>query len=435
MYVIRLNEPLNHERHKMKISVEVHFHSVFVFLWSVTCWGKMSMQGRNTQLIGGSTLESIEVIRNQSKLFRGECARLIEESSKACKRLQVDDNERLDHRVRDIQFVKKELELKLEENISETDGLIALQDRVTKAVETCKGPLRVTVLCMDERNKRHPSEKLHDEVSKELVKEGELTKGVMSLLQRVVKQITEQIRLNQTAKFDLEQDLKEKYEAHHLDTSCATMTPHSLNNTQMLNPTTVPPSSPLTLVEWERSSDFNIAKAEQQKTNSVALRALVESLLAQTAADMQKQFQATSTALQQNVQQIKSAKSQMEEQLTKVLSEFASQQKIRDDLQVAITENEHFLSLAQARLELRKQRPAKERCHDPAQSQLLAEVGQLTNQISKLHETVAESEEQQRALVRCQLELQQNIEVKANLLYVDEVICNQHRAPTVIHNF
>ncbi|XP_061924574.1 tektin-1 isoform X2 [Entelurus aequoreus] len=335
----------------------------------------MSVQGRNTQLIGGSTLDSIEVIRNHSTLFRGECMRLIEESSKSCKRLQDDDSEKLDHRVRDIQFVKKELELKLEENILETDRLFALQDRVVKAIEMCKEPFRVTVLCLNERNKRHPSEKLCDDVSKELVKEAELAKGVMSILQRVVKQIAEQTRLNQASKFDLEQDLKEKYEAQHLDASCASMTPHSLNNTQtVLNPKTVPPSSTVTPGEWERSSDFNIAKAERQKTNSVSLRALVESLLAQTAADMQQQFQATSAALQLNVLHIKTVKSQMEEQLTKVLSEFASQQKNREDLQVAITENEHFLSLAQARLDLRQQRPAKERCHDPAQTQLLTEA-------------------------------------------------------------
>ncbi|XP_061775451.1 tektin-1 [Nerophis ophidion] len=396
----------------------------------------MSVQGRSTQLIGGSTLDSIEVIRNHSTLFRGECMRLIEESSKSCKRLQDDDSEKLDHRVRDIQFVKKELELKLEENILETERLFALQDRVVKAIEMCKEPFRVTVLCLNERNKRHPSEKLRDDVSRELVKEAELAKGVVSILERVVNQIAEQTRLNQASKFDLEQDLKEKYEAQHLDASCASMTPHSLNDTPtVLNPKTVPPSSTVSPGEWERSSDFNIAKAERQKTNSVSLRALVESLLAQTAADMQQQFQATSAALQLNVLHIKTVKSQMEEQLTKVLSEFASQQKNREDLQVAITENEHFLSLAQARLDLRQQRPAKERCHDPAQTQLLAEVGQHTSQISKLRETVDQSEEQQRALVRCQLELQQSIEVKANLLYVDEVICIPYRETIVLTKF
>ncbi|XP_061637409.1 tektin-1 isoform X2 [Phyllopteryx taeniolatus] len=304
----------------------------------------MSTRGKNTHLIGGSTLESIDVIRNHSKLFRGECTRLIEDFSKSCQRLEDDDSERLDHRVRDIHFVKEELDLKLEENILEIEQLIALQNRVMKAIESCEEPLRVTLLCIDERLSVTPA-------------------------------------------------------------------------------------------QWGNHSDFNIAKAEHEKRNSVSLRALVESLLAQTAVDMQKQFEATSAAFQFNIKQLKTVKSQMEEQLSKVLSEFASQQRNRDDLLVAVAENEHFLSLAQARLDLRQQRPRKEQCHDPAQSQLLAEVDQLTCQIAKLHETVEQSEEQQRALVRCQLELQHNIEVKARLLYVDEVICGQLRKPIVIHNF
>lgn len=56
-----------------------------------------------------------------------------------------------DQRVRDIQFLKKELELKLEEIIVEIDVLIALQSRVGKALEACKEPLRVTVVCLEER--------------------------------------------------------------------------------------------------------------------------------------------------------------------------------------------------------------------------------------------------------------------------------------------
>ncbi|XP_061137731.1 tektin-1 [Syngnathus typhle] len=395
---------------------------------------RMSTRGKNVHLIGGSTVEGINIIRNHSKLFRGECTRLIEDCNKSCKRLEDDDSERLNHRVRDIQFVKKELELKLEENVLETDQLIALQSRVMKAVELCKEPIKVTMECIDERNKSH--EKLYDEVYTELLKEADLSKGIMALMQRVVKQIVEQIRLNQSAKFQLEQDLKGKYMAQNVDTSCASMTSHSLINTQQsLKVQTVSSSSSVTPVQWGKKSDLNIAKAEQQKKNSVSLRALVESLLAQTSGDMQKQFAATSAAFQFSVKQLKAVKTQMEDQLAKVVSEFAFQQRTRDDLLVAITQNEHFLSLAKARLDLRQDRPPKEQCHDPAQSQLLAEVGPLKCQIEKLHETVEQSEEQQRALVRCQRELQQNIEMKARLLYVDEFICSQLRKPFVIHKF
>lgn len=39
-------------------------------------------------------------------------------------------------------------------------------------------------------------------------------------------------RLNRSAKYHLEQDLKEKFEAQCIDNSCALMTTHSINNPQ-----------------------------------------------------------------------------------------------------------------------------------------------------------------------------------------------------------
>lgn len=53
----------------------------------------------------------------------------------------------------------------------------------------------------------------------------------------------------------------------------------------------------------------------------------------------------------------------------------------------------------------------------------------------RLREAVVQSEAEKRALVRCQLELQKNIEIKASSLYIDEVICTQHKESVVIHNF
>lgn len=382
------------------------------------------------------SLLNIELMLNNSELFRAHCKRLLAETDKACKRMQDDDSKRLDQRIRDIQFLKKELELKLEEIILEIDVLIELQSRVVNALEATREPLRVTVLCLEERMKRSPSERLHDDVDRELLKEREVSEGVASLLQRVIDQITEQIRLNRSAKYRLEQDLKEKFEAVTIDNSCVLMTNHSISNPQQSkNTNTVLPSMAVTPEFWENISDINIAKAVHQRTNSLSLKALVESVLEQTAADMQKQVQATTAAFQLNIQEIKNAKSQMEDKLPKILSEITSQQRIREDLQVAITENEQCLSLSQARLALRYQRPGKEQCYDLAQSQLLAEVQQLTANISRLREEVVQSEAEQRALVRCQLQLQENINVKANALYIDEVICFQHREPILIHNF
>lgn len=396
---------------------------------------KMSLKDCSGRQDASVNLLNFKVIRDHSEFFRAECMRLMEETSKACKRMQDDDKKRLDRRVKDIHFLKKELEQKLEEIILETESLITLHGRVQKALEACKDPLKVIVQCLDERMRRVPQERLHDAVDRELLKDREAIEGVAILLQRVAEQLTEQIRLNRSAKYHLEQDLKEKFEAECIDNSCFLMTSHSIDNRQEPQSKSVLPSLSVTPMQWENISDINMAKAEQQRNNSMSLRALVESLLEQTAFDMQKQFQATTQVFQVNIQDLKKAKGQMEDQLSKILLEYNKQQTICDELQVAIKENEHCLSLAQARLALRHKRPPKEQCFDPAQSQLLSEVQQITAYITKLREAVARSEEEQRALVRCQLELQENIENKASALYIDEVICAQHREPIIIHNF
>lgn len=53
----------------------------------------------------------------------------------------------------------------------------------------------------------------------------------------------------------------------------------------------------------------------------------------------------------------------------------------------------------------------------------------------RLQEAARRSDEEQRALRRSQVELQEGIEMKANSLYIDEVVCGQHREPVVIHGF
>uniref|UniRef100_A0A3P8V6F6 Tektin n=1 Tax=Cynoglossus semilaevis TaxID=244447 RepID=A0A3P8V6F6_CYNSE len=343
-------------------------------------------------------LRTMEVTVNQSEILRGKCVRLMMEIDRARRHIQETDKMRLGKRIRDVQFLEKELELTLEETIGETDNLITLKSRVLKALEACSDPMK----------------RVSDVVGLELQREKGVIGGVSSVLNKLL------IRTSQSR---YEKDLKEKYEAQRIDSTCIQLNTRSNRNLHLA----------VTPKLWEEISDMNITKAEQQKTNSLSLRALVESLLGQTASDMRKQIQSTTAAFHQNVQDLKTAKCQMEDHLLK--AEVASQQTIRDDLLEAINENKHFLSLAQTRLDLRYQRPSKELCHDPAQIQLIDEVHQLTTHINRLREAVAQSKEKQRSLIRCELQLQESIGMKSTSLYIDEVICAQLREAIIIHNF
>lgn len=63
---------------------------------------------------------------------------------------------------------------------------------------------------------------------------------------------------------------------------------------------------------------MNIGKSEKERNNSASLRALVENLLAQTAADMRRQHEATGSALELRIHETRSAKAKLEDQLSKV---------------------------------------------------------------------------------------------------------------------
>ncbi|KAI4902340.1 hypothetical protein NFI96_014072 [Prochilodus magdalenae] len=379
---------------------------------------------------------SAEAERARSERLSAECRRLIEESERSAKRMQQDANKRLEHRLTDIKFWRQELDQKLQEVVQEIEVLITFKNRVERALESCAEPLKATLDCLDERQKRVAIDLVNDEVERELLKEKDVIEGVMSLLQRTLEQIIEQIRLNRSAKYYLEKDLRDKFQAERIDDFCSmlTSTPASVEEQTGVAQFTAGGAT-VTPEEWESFSNTNISKAEKERNNSLSLRALVESLLEQTAADMRRQHDATGAALELRIQETRTAKAQLEDQLNKLLVEIANQEQNVDSLKVAIADKEDPLKVAKTRLLARSQRPSVELCYDSVHTRLLSEVQELTGHISRLQKALAQSDMELKALTRNQLALEEEIQVKSHSLYIDEVICSQLRQPIAIHNF
>ncbi|XP_041733466.1 tektin-1 isoform X2 [Coregonus clupeaformis] len=379
---------------------------------------------------------SAEAERSRSERLTAESKRLIEESGMAAKRMQQDANKRLEQRIHDIKFWRSELDQKLEEIVQEIKVLVTCTSRVERALESCAQPLSVALQCLTERQKRVSIDLVHDEVEWELMKESEVIEGVASLLNRTLEQTNEQIRLNRSAKYYLEKDLRDKLQAEQIDGFCSILTNTSPNIDNVASQTALAvPGATVTPEEWDTFSNINILKAESEKKNSLSLRALVESLLEQMAADMRRQHNATGNALRLQVQETKTAKGQLEDHLAKVLSEVSSQEWNLETLHVAIEDKAGPLKVAQTRLSTRSQRPSIELCHDPVQVRLLSEVQELTAHIKRLREAQAQSEMELLALTRSQLILEEEIQVKSHTLYIDEVICTQLRQSISIHSF
>ncbi len=89
------------------------------------------------------------------------------------------------------------------------------------------------------------------------------------------------------------------------------------------------------------------------------------------------------------------------------------------DLQQAIAEIEAPLKVAHTRLDNRTKRPNIELCRDRVQYRLVNEAGEIMYNIERLKEMLRESESAMKALVRSQLSLEEDIEVKVNSLFID----------------
>lgn len=75
-----------------------------------------------------------------------------------------------------------------------------------------------------QREKRYDIDLVHDNVQKELIKEVEIENGANALLTRLLEQVKEQLRLNRKVKYNLENDLKNKFTAESIDSHVQNLT-------------------------------------------------------------------------------------------------------------------------------------------------------------------------------------------------------------------
>jgi len=360
---------------------------------------------------------------------RGAAERLVEESKRLCEetdkttfKTQRDVNKKFDQRLFDIEYWNKEVDDKLDAIKVETDNLLAFKTRVDKAIEACKEPLHIAQQCLANRQRRKGIDLVHDDPEKELLKEVETIQGVLALLHRTREQADEQLRLNRKAKYNLEKDLKDKGAALAIDKHNAELRNNSAGLRVTAGVAKIDANSS-TPDQWEDFSNDNILDAEKQRQNSEALRSIVDGILQSTANDMQKQKETVDIALDKRIAETRAAKEKLEGHLSKVLEQIKEMEDNIDRLKKAIEEKQAPYALANTRLENRTQRPNVELCRDPVQYRLVEEVATIESSVSQLQARLADSESSLKGLIRKQLDLEEDIAVKANSLFIDETEC------------
>ncbi|XP_041347663.1 tektin-1-like [Gigantopelta aegis] len=375
-----------------------------------------------------------DVERAAAERLVDESKRLADETEKRSEKSQRDVNKKLQQRIDDIKYWKKELDDKLDGITTETDNLGAFKNRVEKALEATEEPLHIARQCLANRERRKGIDLVHDDVQKELIKEVETLEGVQALLNRTLEQATEQIRLNRKAKYLLEKDLKDKFSAVSIDEYCENLKNNSADirfkdGVAKIEANSVSPE------DWQDFSNDNIENAERERQNSVELRTLVDGILQQTANDMRKQCSDVNLAFTKRIAETKDTKGKLEDNLNKVLAQIKEMEENITRLKKAIADKDAPLMLAQTRLDTRAQRPNVELCRDPVQYRLIEEVGEIEQSIARLQDRLNDAVKSMKGLVRNKQALEEDIEIKANTIFIDEVECMGMRKSINIQSF
>ncbi|OWK13932.1 TEKT1, partial [Cervus elaphus hippelaphus] len=262
------------------------------------------------QIANKNQYHRAEAQRSRSERLVAESQRLVDEIEKTTRKSQSDVNKKLEQRLEEVRFWKKELDDKLEQLVYATEDLLLYQTRLEKALESFKEPLRITEKCLEYREKRVGIDLVHDEVEQELIKEHEIIRGVITLLTRTLEETSEQIRLNRSAKYNLEKDLRDKFTAITIDDICFSLNNNSPNIKYSENVVRVEPNS-VSLEDWLDFSNTNVEKADKQRNNSLTLKALVDRILSQTANDLRRQCDVVDTAFKNGLKETKDARDKL----------------------------------------------------------------------------------------------------------------------------
>ncbi|TGZ67217.1 hypothetical protein CRM22_004892 [Opisthorchis felineus] len=365
---------------------------------------------------------SAEKEREFSQGLQNECDRYMDEAEKRTDRTLKDVDKKIDQRITDIKYWKSEVNKKLDDVTGETDALHASFIRLKKALEATEEPLHLAQQCIITREGRSGIDLVHDDAQKELCKEVEVYKGVQALLQKTLEQTKEQLRLNRKAIYNLKKDAGDKLSAQHIDEFALSLKSTDESLPGLKSGTLIDPNS-FTTEEWQNFSHNTIQAGDKQLQNSQQLRSIIDGILQQIASDQRRQVEATNRALKKRIAETRDAKGKLEEHLSRVLEEISKMEDMISELNKSIKDKEGALRLAGTRIDLRKVRPNVELCRDAAEYRLIQEVDEITTDVAELRHRLKLAHDSLKALCRRQLDLEEEIQIKAATLFIDEVQC------------
>lgn len=178
-----------------------------------------------------------------------------------------------------------------------------------------------------------------------------------------------------------------------------------------------------TIDTWAENSNRRIQISQAERSNSSQNRSDADNLINVTAGQIWDHWTNTNNSLARRASETLETKSKLQMHLHKVQQEIFDVEKNIELLRKAIADKANPLKVAHTRLEARSRRLDVELCKDYAHNFLIKEVNTLNDTIDTLHRKLKDAELQHQQLLRTKSNLESDLHVKNNSLFIDREQC------------
>ncbi|XP_067008025.2 tektin-4 [Anabrus simplex] len=390
--------------------------------YSITRYSEGEWRKHNEDIVKGAANE-----RHKADLAEFNSRRCIEMTSASTDKCQADSTNRLRQRAHEVYHWKNELERAINAMADEINLLELQRQRLKTSMGVLRIPESIAGECLERRTGRLEPDLVRDQPEEELIKEVSLMSEVRDLMNRLLKQMEEQLRCNKAIKQRLEMDWSDKKECYDFE---------SLNiNLKNTSPTILfrPGATRFqdgqsTPESWETSTKENLGLLEAERMKSADLRTYLDDILTNVTRDLRMQADRVDTALANKIAVNDECRRRLENDLLLVLRRISDTENLRAGLRQAIRNQDMALKVAQTRLSNRMLRPRAENCRDRAQYGLVDEVKTITENVAAQQAALRRVEDGLSGLFKVRGDLEREIMVKRKSLQIDRDRCQEIRS-------
>ncbi|CAO1346645.1 unnamed protein product [Diamesa serratosioi] len=348
-----------------------------------------------------------------------ETERVLDETKETTTKFKKETDYRLEERVSHIVFTCEELKEQKKYGEQELEILKDTKNRIQYSIESIKtDALIICEKCIILRENRIGIDNVDDDVEKGLRKERKVILGSLAILEKLLRETTEQIRKLRASIYFLIRDLSNKENSLEIDQKNLILRENQIDMKIYEGKMDLDPYNS-TVLEWTRETTKNIDMCKQEIKCAMSLRSYVEILFKQVVEDIENHFYRTNETFLSRMEEMRCTKMKLEGLHCGTANQVNELTRNITKLEKQLAEKERYVALSQMRLANRAQRVGMELCKDRAQDTLMRELMTLKDTYQKLSNMIDQSKTTLRYLLNTQMLQEEEINLKINTLKID----------------